>query len=492
MLKTDDEPDVSSLPPAPRNPMPLWRTLKVMRRFHTGMEELRDAGGPVSRIKLGPSWLFPEVIVTTSPQGAHDMLGTSDAVVERNAMHDEMKKSIGASLFVMRHDEWLPRRRLLQPLFTKKHVRGYGTDMARAAEAIATSWGSDSEIDLDLQTRRLTMRALGRSVLGLDLDEEVDRMSVPLRTVVEYVADRSLSPLHLPRWVPTRKNRRARAASAVLRSLSADVLKSCREDPDREAPLVRALMAAIDPETGRGLSDEDIRDELIVFMSAGHDTTATTMAYALWQLGRHPELQDRLRAEVDAIGDRQLTPDDVSSLGYTVQVLHEALRLCPPGAANARLLTEDIEVDGYRAKAGSLVTVGVYAIQRDPRLWERAAEFDPDRFSPERAKSIDRWQYLPFGAGPRKCIGDHFAMLELALALATIVRTVEIRSTHDDFPMETPFTLVAGGPVMARITRRTGYTTENGSGSAERPVSARSTGSPCPIATATPAASTVA
>ena len=326
-------------------------------------------------------------------------------------MTDEMKKSIGASLFVMRHDEWLPRRRLLQPLFTKKHVRGYGTDMAQAAEAIATSWGSDSEIDLDLQTRRLTMRALGRSVLGLDLDEEVDRMSVPLRTVVSYVADRSLSPLRVPRWVPTRKNRRARAASAALRSLAADVLKSCREDPDREAPLVRALMAAIDPETGRGLSDEDIRDELIVFMSAGHDTTATTMAYALWQLGRHPELQDRLRAEVDAIGDRQLTPDDVSSLGYTVQVLHEALRLCPPGAANARLLTEDIEVDGYRAKAGSLVTVGVYAIQRDPRLWERAAEFDPDRFSPERAKSIDRWQYMPFGAGPRKCIGDHFAML---------------------------------------------------------------------------------
>jgi cytochrome P450 len=478
MLTTDQKPDVKALPLAPRNPLPLRRALKVLRRFHTGIEELRDAGGPVTRIKLGPSWLVPELVVTTSPQGAHDALGTSDAIAERNNMHDELRKCIGSSLFVMKHDEWLPRRRLLQPLFTKKHVRGYGSDMAQAAETIAMSWGSERDVDLDVQCRRLTMRALGRSVLGLDLDEQADRLSEPLRIVVEYIADRGMSPMHLPRWVPTRKTRRARAASADLRRLAADVLKSCREDPDRDAPLVRALMGAVDPVTGRQLTDDEIRDELVVFISAGHDTTATTMAYALWQLGRHPELQDRLRAEVDAIGDRQLTPDDVPSLGYTVQVLHEALRLCPPGAANGRLLTQDVEVDGYRVKAGSMVTVGVYALQRDPRLWDRATEFDPDRFRPEVAKSIDRWQYLPFGAGPRTCVGDHFAMLELALALATIVRTVEIRSADEEFPMVTPFTTVAGGPVVARVTRRPGYTTENAAGNAVRPVSADNTVAP--------------
>jgi len=478
MLNAGQKPDVATLPLAPRNPMPLRQSMKVLRRFHTGIEELRDAGGPVTRIKLGPSWLLPEMVLITSPQGAHDALGASDAISERNSMHHELRKSIGSSLFVMRHDEWLPRRRLLQPLFTKKHVRGYGNDMAQAAEAIAMSWESDRDIDLDVESRRLTMRALGRSVLGLDLDEEADRLSEPLRIVVEYIADRGMSPIHLPRWVPTRRNRRARAASADLRRLAADVLKSCREDPDRDAPLVRALMGAVDPATGRQLTDDEIRDELIVFISAGHDTTATTMAYTLWQLGRHPELQDRVRAEVDAIGDRQLTPDDVPSLGYTVQVLHEALRLCPPGAANGRVLTQDIEVDGYRAKAGSMVTVGVYALQRDPRLWERATEFDPDRFRPELAKSIDRWQYLPFGAGPRTCVGDHFAMLELALALATIVRTVEVRSTQEEFEMATPFTTVADGPVWARVTRRPAYTTENAVGNAVRPVSADSTVAP--------------
>ncbi|MCW2591129.1 MAG: cytochrome [Mycobacterium sp.] len=492
MLNTADKSDVEALPLAPRNPLSARQTLTALRRFHTGIQELCDAGGPVSRLKLGPSWLMPEVVLTATPKGAHDILGTSDAIVERNRMHHELRNCIGASLFVMTHDDWLPRRRLLQPLFTKKNVRGFGGHMAQAAHTIAMSWGSGRDIDLDLQCRRLTMRALGRSVLGLDLDEQADRIAEPLNIVLKYIADRGMSPVHAPGWLPTRKQRRARAASAALRSLAADVLKGCREDPDREAPLVRALMAATDPATGRGLTDDEIRDELIVFIGAGHDTTATTMAYALWQLGRHPDLQDRLRAEVDAIGDRQLTPEDVPNLGYTVQVLHEALRLCPPGAANGRLTTQDIEVDGHRVKAGSMVTVGVYALQRDPALWDRPNEFDPDRFRPELAKSIDRWQYLPFGAGPRTCIGDHFAMLELALALATIVHTVEIRSAHPEFPMETPFTLVAAEPITARVTRRPGYTTENEAGNAVRPVSANRTGSPCPSATPTRAASTVA
>lgn len=435
------------------NPLPLRRKLAVMRDFHTGPEALRDAGGPVTRLKLLPKWLVPEYVLTTSPQGAHDVLSTSDAVVERTPMHDEMRRSIGPNVFVVRHDAWLPRRRMLQPLFTKKHVRGFGGHMAGAAESVADEWAG-RDIDLDVECRRLTMRALGRSVLGLDLDAEADRIAEPLHIMLSYIADRGVAPVRLPRWLPTRRNRRARAASATLREVAGDVLDACRRDPDRDAPLVRALMAAMDPETGRTLTDDEIVDELIVFIGAGHDTTATTMAYALWQLGRHPELQERVRAEVAAIGERELTGDDVAQLGYTVQVLHEALRLCPPGASNARVVTRDIEVDGYRVEVGSFVSVGVYAIQRDPKLWDRPTEFDPDRFEPERAKKIDRWQYLPFGAGPRTCIGDHFAMLELALALATIVRRHEVRSLADDFPMATPFTMVAAAPIMARVARR--------------------------------------
>lgn len=457
---------LDALPLAPRNPLPARRVIGALRNFHTGPELLRDAGGPVTRLKLLPSWLGPEYVLTTSTQGAHDVLSRSDAIVERTPMHDEMRRSIGPNIFVVRHDAWLPRRRMLQPLFTKKHVRGFGGHMAGAAESIAAEWAG-TDVDLDVECRRLTMRALGRSVLGLDLDSQADRIAGPLQEMLTYIADRGVAPIRLPRWLPTRRNRRAKVASATLREVAGDVLRACRDDPDRDAPLVRALMRARDPDTGRTLTDEEIVDELIVFIGAGHDTTATTMAYALWQLGRHPELQDRVRAEAAAVGERELTGDDVPHLGFTVQVLHEALRLCPPAASNARVVTEDIEVDGYRVAAGSMVSVGVYAIHRDPRLWDRPTEFDPDRFEPESARKLDRWQYLPFGAGPRTCIGDHFAMLELALALATILRRNEIRSLSADFPMVTPFTTVAGAPIAARVTARADRVDEPRPGVAE-------------------------
>ena len=214
------------------------------------------------------------------------------------------------------------------------------------------------------------------------------------------------------------------------------------------------MLDASDPDTGRCLTDEQIRDELVVFMLAGHDTTTTTLTYALWALGRHPDLQDRVRAEAAAVGEQQFTPADVPRLGYTVQVLQEALRMCPPAPMIARLVTDDTDVDGYRVKAGTVCGVGVYALHRDPALWNNPLEFDPDRFSPENAKSQSRWQYLPFGAGPRTCIGNHFAMLEVTLALAVIVRRVEISSFEADFPLALPFAMVAGGPIRARVKLR--------------------------------------
>jgi cytochrome P450 len=214
---------------------------------------------------------------------------------------------------------------------------------------------------------------------------------------------------------------------------------------------VQALIAASDPASGRALSDDEIRDGLIVFMLAGHDTTATTLTYALWALGRHRDMQDKVRAEAVAIGDRELTPENVAALGYTVQVLHEALRLCPPAATTSRMAMRDIEVDGYRVEAGTMLAVGIYALHRDPALWDHPLVFDPDRFSPENSAGRDRWQYLPFGAGPRSCIGDHFAMLEATLALATIIRRTEIQSIDADFPIIVPFTTVAAAPIRAQV-----------------------------------------
>ena len=457
MLETLESVDVAKLPLAPKNPLPYRHQLRAVRSLIDGFQELLDAGGPVTRIVLGPKWLFPTAVLIASPQGARDVLGRADEIADRGGTTTtiQMHRLMGGNLLNLPHHQWLPRRRTLQPMFTKLRVRRYAGHMAAAAQTVVDGWCDGATLDLDTECRALTLRALGRSVLGLDLDNRADTVGPALRTALTWVADRATRPVNLPQCMPTPGQQRARRANAALHQLAAEILAAVRADPDRDAPLVRALITAADPHTGQPLSDDDICHELVLFILAGHDTTSTTLTYSLWALGRHPAIQDRVVNEVSALGDRPLTPDDVPRLGHTVRVLHEALRLCPPAAGTPRMLTKDVAVDGYRLEAGTMAVVSFYAMHRDPELWDRPLRFDPDRFLPERSQGRSRWQYLPFGGGPRSCIGDHFAMLEVTLALATLIRAARIESLGDDFPLATPFTVVAAAPIGARVHART-------------------------------------
>lgn len=456
---TTGDGTVASLPLAPRSPLSPLAVFKAFRLLDKGQEVLREAGGPITRIQLGPRWLVPPAVAVMSAGGIRDVLGRNDDAAERCLVHDEVRALGGQSLFVLPNEPWGPRRRALQPVFTKQHVQKFGGHMSRAAQMVVDDWcaagaASGVDVDLDVACRRVAMRSLGRSVLGLDLNARADAIAESMHIASSYTADRALRPVRAPRWLPTPARARARRAVTTMRRVTLDLLERCRADPDLDAPLVRALMAAQDPETGQALSDEEICNDLLIFMLAGHDTTATALTYALWALGHHPDIQDRVAAEVAALGERELTPDDVHRLGYTVQVLREALRLCPPAAGVGRLAVRDIAVDGYRVEAGSLVLVGIYALHRDPQLWPQPLVFDPERFAPDAVKARDRWHFLPFAGGARSCIGEHFAMLETTLALATIVRAVRIESRDDAFPVDVPFTTVAHGPIWAQVTAR--------------------------------------
>ena len=342
----------------------------------------------------------------------------------------------------------------LQPIFTKQHVRDFGGHMAQAAEMVADGWADGAEIDLDTECRRLTLRALGRSVLGLDLDEHSDAIAEPLRSRSKYIADRALQPLRAPRWLPTPARRRARAASEhaapARRRDPAGVPRRSRPRCTTGACAHRGHRPGDRAGTVRRRNPRRAhRVHVRRSRHHSHDADLRTMGP-----GPPPRHAGQGRAEVTGIGDRELTPEDVPGLGYTIQVLHEALRLCPPAAATGRMAMQDIEVDGYRVEAGTMLVVGIYALHRDPALWDHPLVFDPDRFSPQNSKGRDRWQYLPFGAGPRSCIGDHFAMLEATLALATIIRRTEIQSIDPEFPMIVPFTTVAAAPIRARVKAR--------------------------------------
>lgn len=454
---TTERPDVATLPLVPRNPLPYRELLRSVRRLDTGQEVIRDAGGRITRVGIGPAWLIPPLVSVMSPDGVRDVLGRNDAFSERCVVHDEVRHLGGDSLFVLPNEPWRPRRRALQPVFAKPNVKSFGGHMSRAAEAFVAPWrqgAAAADVDLDLACRRITMQSLGRSVLGIDLNERADEIAAHMHVASSYTADRALRPFRAPRWLPTPARRRARAAVAALRRIATDIVDACRADPTRDAPLVHALLAARDPETGQPLSDTDIADDLMIFMLAGHDTTATALTYALWALGHHQDVQDRVAAEAAALGDRDVVAADVTRLPYTVQVLRESLRLCPPAAGVGRVATRDIDVAGHRVQKGTLIAVGIYALHRDPQLWEDPLRFDPDRFTPERMKRRNRWSFVPFAGGARSCIGEHFAMLETTLALATIVRAARVQSTDAEFHTDVPFTTVARGPIRARVAPR--------------------------------------
>jgi cytochrome P450 len=445
---------LAELPLAPKNPLPYRQRRRAAKSFHTGMETLRDAGGPVTRFTLGPRWLTPPLVLATSPDAIRDILSIKDDSVDKTtSVFVEMRRVLGANLANLPYEPWLSRRRTLQPVFTKQRVREFGGHMAQAAETVCDQWPDGGEVDLDLESRRLTLRALGRSVLGIDLEQRADEVDRPLRVALKYAMRRAVLPVRVPSWLPIPGARRARGASSKVHRLAQEILHTCRADPTTLAPLVHALIDAKDPVTGESLSDDEICEELIIFLFAGHDTTATTLAYALWALGRNPECQDRVAAEVARLPDRPLTVDDIPRLNYTVQVLRESLRLCPPAPTGTRLACRDIEVGGYRVPAGTMLVVGRMAVQRDSDLWDAPLKFDPDRFSDDNMKKLNRWQYIPFGGGPRSCIGDHFAMLETTLALATVIRRTKIDSVKEDFPLAVHFTMIAGGPIPARIRR---------------------------------------
>lgn len=444
----------ASAPLAPEAPLGLRQKLAALTVFHTGPGVVARAGGPVALLTFSPRWLIPRYAIVTSPQGARDVLGRTDGSFDKQHVMHRQSQAFGRNVFNLPHDPWLGRRRLLQPLFTRRHVATFASHMAGSADTLTEEWIGHGTVDLDEQARRLTLRVIGRSVFGLDLGERAELLGPHVQVLLNWLTARTQRPVRAPVWLPTPTRHRMRTSLAAVRAVIDEAIGAAQTQADGDAELIQLLLRSTDPETGDPLTAEQIRDELFVFLIAGHDTTSTTLAYSLWALGRDAAIQDRVAEEVAALGGRQPRVDDVPALPFTVRVIHEALRICPPAPVIVRSAMRDAVVHDRLIPAGTQVVVGVYAMQHDPALWPDPERFDPDRFASARLTGDDRWRYLPFGGGPRSCLGDHFAMLEATLGLATIVGKARIEALDAEFPIALPFTLTAGGPVPARVSRR--------------------------------------
>jgi cytochrome P450 len=273
------------------------------------------------------------------------------------------------------------------------------------------------------------MKIVSKTLFDADVESEVAEISDAVTTALTVVGERTESLFPPPDWFPTASNRAIKRAMVTLNRIIQRFIEDRRASGEDRGDLLSMLLAAQDDE-GVGMTDKQVRDEAMTLFGAGHETTAIALTWALYLISQHPEVEARLHEEVDrALGNRSATLNDLPNLPYTEMIAKEAMRLYPPAWGTTRELIGDITIGDYTIKKDNFIMMSFHALHHDPRIFDQPDRFDPERFSPENEKTIPKYAYLPFGAGPRVCIGNMFAMMEIRLVLATIAQ--QFRLTHD-------------------------------------------------------------
>lgn len=419
--------EVPRVPPVAHGSFLLGSAVDLRRDMLAAYERAFERYGDVVRFRAGPPGARLELHLLFHPDAAHRVLAAASANYRKdNVFYSEIRVAFGDGLLTSQDTEWQRQKRFTQPLFGPRRVDGYAAAMGEQVQDLVHRWRSrlPGTLDLHDEMTRLTLGTVCRILFGEDLDRVLPVVQRTFGPLGEAVRRRAMAGLRPPREWPTPVNRRLRRARRELHGVCDEIVARRRASGERHEDLLGLLLDARDQDTA--LTDAEVRDQVLIFLLAGHETTSTALTYALDLLGRHPDVQRRLREEVVAItGDGGVTARDASALSYTTMVLKETMRLYPSAPLTGRRAVEDDQINGYHIPAGADVVVAPWIVHRHPDFWDQPERFDPERFTPEREKARHRYAWFPFGGGPRACIGQHFSMLESLIALATLVREFE-------------------------------------------------------------------
>jgi cytochrome P450 len=339
-----------------------------------------------------------------------------------------MEPVFGNGLVNSEGEFWKRQRELIQPAFYPQQLETYADAMVSFAADASDDWESGTPLRIDEEMKAITLRILVRSLFGRDVAAADD-----IGAAFEAVAAKFESRQQwVPAWVPTPTNRRYRSGLAFLEDAIEEMVEDRRRDPGDHDDLLTTLVTATDDE-GHGMTDEQLRDEMMTLLTAGHETTALALTYSFYLLAQNPAAREELHAELDArLGDRDPTMADLPKLVYTETVVREAMRLYPPVYSTPREPTKAVEIGGYSIPAGATLFLSQWTTHRDPRWYDDPEAFRPDRWTPEMEADLPEYAYFPFGGGPRVCIGKRFALMEAQLVLATVARRVSFDLPPDE------------------------------------------------------------
>ena len=335
---------------------------------------------------------------------------------------------LGDGLLISEGEFWRRQRRIAAPAFHNKRIAGFVATMAECTEATLARWrGMTEPFDVAAEMMGLTLDIIARTMFSKDVRGEVETVR-RLTDVVVALPPNMLDLLGFPEWLPRRQPPAYRRVIAEFDAMVARLLTERRADGIDRGDLLSMLLAARDPETGEGMSDKQLRDEILTIFLAGHETTANALTWTWYLLARHPEAEARLHDELDRVlGGRPPSFADLAELKWTRMVLEEAMRLYPPAHTISRTALGEDRIGGVRVPRGASITISIYVTHRSPNIWPEPERFDPERFAPAAVAARHRFAYLPFGGGPRICIGSSFAMAEAQVIVAAIAQRYRVR-----------------------------------------------------------------
>ena len=425
-----------SRPPGPRGEPVFGNSRQYARDPFSFLTACESAYGDVVAADLGPM----ETYIATNPADIERILVGDHAKYRKPAFQDDaLGRLLGDGLLLSEGDRWRKQRDLANPAFDMSRIADIADVMARHATEAVETWAAGDDLDLELEMARLTVRIIADAMLGVDLGEE------RVRTIQENLeplgARFEPDPIRFvtPDWLPTPENRAYEAAVQRLEDVVADVIDERRGtegSADDEDPPMDLLSILLRAQNRNEQTDEQLRDEVVTMLLAGHDTTALTLTYAFYLLSEHPDAEQRVHAELDDVLDGPPTFADARELTYLDRVLQETMRLYPPVYVMFREPVVDVKLGGYRIPEGAAIMLPQWAVHRSPRWWTEPERFDPDRWTRERRADRPRFAHFPFGGGPRHCIGKHFSLLEAKIILAVVGREYRL-----EYAREEPFDL---------------------------------------------------
>jgi len=407
-------------PPGPRQSWLRGNLGDFQRDRLAFLTECARTHGDMVSIRLGPR----RIILVNHPDFIEQVLLTHNSSFRKHFALRLNPLVFGNGLLTSEADFWLKQRRLIQPTFTRGRIASYAPAMVEATTRMLDGWTPGQSREIGNEMMRLTLAITARTLFGSDVDNEAADIAHALQVLQENFLVRFQSLVVMPFWVPTPQNLRIRRVVRRLDEILFGFIHKRRQQGTQGegSDLLSLLLGARD-EDGSQMSDQQVRDEAMTLFLAGHETTALALSWTWYLLSQHPEVEEQLAAEVrEVLGGRLPTAQDVSRLTFVEQVVLESMRLFPPVYIIGREAVTSCEIGGFRIARGTTVLMSEWVLHRDPRFFEQPEVFRPERWTANFQKKLPKFAYFPFGGGPRVCIGNTFAMMEMSLVLATIAQ----------------------------------------------------------------------